>query len=323
MSGAREPLSHTADRLRIVFAGTPDFAVPTLERLHARGCAIDLVLTQPDRPSGRGRKPAASPVKQAAKTLGLDIAQPERLTDSRLLEQWGAAPDLVVVVAYGLLLPAWMLRWPRLVCLNLHASLLPRWRGAAPIQHAILADDAQTGVCVMRMETGLDRGPVYAASRVAIAPRESAGDLHDRLAVLGADLLDEVLPRICDASLMPKPQDDALATFAPKIAKGDAVLDWRQSAARLERQVRAYDPWPVAEARAAGGLRLRIWEAEAVGGDPGGAPGTVIVATAAGIEIAAADGRLRVLRLQAPGAKVMDAAAYLAAHRIDGVRFGP
>lgn len=321
MSGAPEPPAPLRPPFRIAFAGTPEFAVPTLQRLHALGDELSLVLTQPDRPAGRGRKPAASPVKQAAAVLGLRIAQPAKLREPALLDEWGFTPDLVVVVAYGLLLPSWMLAWPRIASINLHASLLPRWRGAAPIQHAILAGDAETGVSVMRMEAGLDRGPIYATAAVPIEPRASAGRLHDRLAALGADLLGQVLPRICDGSLRAVPQDDAHATSAPKLRKSDAALDWRLPAARLERQVRAYDPWPVAEAHTDDGRRLRIWQAEALADDSGAEPGAIVAASAAGIDVATGDGVLRLQRIQAPSSIIMEAAAYLAAHRLDGVRF--
>jgi methionyl-tRNA formyltransferase len=214
-----------------------------------------------------------------------------------------------------------MLAWPRIASINLHASLLPRWRGAAPIQHAILAGDAETGVSVMRMDAGLDRGPVYATAAVAIEPGVSAGQLHDRLADLAADLLEQVLPQICDGTLRPVPQDDALATLAPKIDKADAPLDWRLPAARLERQVRAYDPWPVAEACTEDGRRLRIWGAEALPETAAAEPGAVVATSAAGIDVATGDGVLRLQRIQPPSSVIMDAAAYLAAHRLDGARF--
>jgi methionyl-tRNA formyltransferase len=307
--------------IRIVFAGTPEFAVPTLRRLHARGADLRLVLTQPDRPAGRGRKSAGSPVKRAAEALGLTVAQPSALRDPGLLSSFGAAPDVVVVVAYGQLFPGWMLAWPGVACINLHASLLPRWRGAAPIQYAILAGDAETGVSVMRMEAGLDRGPVYATAAVAVEPDESAGQLHERLAVLGADLLADVLPRIREGGLKPTPQDDSRASYAPKVGKSDARLDWELAADRLARQVRAYNPWPVAETRMADGRRLRVWRARALPAAAPGQPGTVIRAGPAGIDVATGDGLLRLEQVQPASSKVMDAGAYLAAHRLDGVRF--
>jgi methionyl-tRNA formyltransferase len=318
LTGTRKPPEAP---IRIVFAGTPEFAVPTLRRLHADGAEISLVLTQPDRPAGRGRRSTESPVKQAAQALGLTVTQPSNLRDPDLLSSFGNAPDLVVVVAYGLLLPGWMLAWPRAACINLHASLLPRWRGAAPIQHAILAGDLETGVSVMRMEAGLDRGPVYASTSVAIEPAESAARLHERLALLGAELLADVLPRLLDGGLTPVPQDDSVASYAPKLGKSNAGLDWDLAADLLARQVRAYNPWPVAEARTVDGLRLRIWKARALRTTAPGPPGTVVATGPAGIDVATGAGVLRLEHVQPPSSKVMDASAYLAAHRLDGVRF--
>ena len=307
--------------MRIAFAGTPAFAVATLERLHGAGTAVELVLTQPDRPSGRGRKLAASPVKHAAQTLGLAYEQPAALTDPRVLERWPRAPDLLVVVAYGLVLPGWMLAWPRAGCVNLHASLLPRWRGAAPIQRAILAGDAETGVSLMRMEAGLDRGPVYAAAPTPIGARETAGELEARLAVLGADLVSEWLARIAAGSARPVPQDDARATRAPKIEKSAAPLDWRKAAEDLERQVRAFNPRPVAEARTRDGRRVRIWQACALEGAARAEPGTILAAGRAGIDVAAGRGALRLEIVQPPGGRPMGAGAYLAAHDLGGPAF--
>lgn len=309
------------DPARIAFAGTPEFAVPALERLAASGASIELVLTQPDRRSGRGRKLTASPVKHAAERLGLSVAQPATLRTPELAASWPAAPDVLVVAAYGLLLPQWLLDWPRCACVNVHASLLPRWRGAAPIQHAILAGEAETGVSIMRMEAGLDTGPVYAARPVGIDPDMTAGRLHDVLAELGAALLAEVLPGILAGSLVPKPQDDASATWAGKIAKADARLDFNMSAAELERRVRAFNPWPVAEAGLTDGRRLRIWRAAAIDAEAGAPPGTILAAEAQGIDVATGDGLLRIERVQVPSAAAMDAGAWLAAHRLEGASF--
>lgn len=305
----------------IAFAGTPEFAVPTLERLVAGGAVVDPVLTQPDRPSGRGRVPSASAVKRAAAAHGLRVEQPARLADPAVLERLGPRPDLLVVVAYGVLLPQWALDWPRRVAVNLHASLLPRWRGASPIQHAILAGDARTGVSLMQMTAGLDRGPVYASAETAIGPRETAGELHDRLAALGAQLLVTALPDLVAGKLVPKPQNEAGACYARKIEKADARLDWRAPASELARRVRAFNPWPVAEATLTDGRRLRIHAAvshETAGGEP---PGTIVAAGPRGIEVATGSGTLRLERVQPPSGKVMDAAAYLAGQRLDGVAF--
>ena len=311
---------------RIAFAGTPEFAVPTLRALAASGAAIPLVLTQPDRPAGRGRKLTPPPVKHAAAELGLRVAQPPSLAEASLPVEWGlrdAPPDLLLVVAYGLLLPEWMRRWPRAGCVNVHASLLPRWRGAAPIQHAILAGDPVSGVSLMRIEAGLDTGAVYATRETPIGPGETAASLHDRLAALGAALVIDALPRILDGTLEPVEQDDAASTHAPKIGKRDARLDFRQPAAALARRVRAFNPWPVAFAAGSDGRVIRVFEASVLPAPGGGGhgPGKIVATGRAGIDVMTADGVLRLERVQPPGARVMDAAAYLAAHRLDGVTF--
>ncbi|HEX7079798.1 MAG TPA: methionyl-tRNA formyltransferase [Gammaproteobacteria bacterium] len=312
---------------RIVFAGTPDFAVPSLRALAASGAEIPLVLTQPDRPAGRGRRLSPPPVKRAAAELGLRVAQPEALSDASAPEAWGLAderPDLMLVVAYGLLLPRWARDWPRLGCVNVHASLLPRWRGAAPIQHAILGGDAVTGVTLMRIEAGLDSGPIYAARETPIGADETAGELHDRLAELGAALAAETLPRILAGTIEPIPQDDTAKTYAPKLDKRDARLDWRAPAIDLARRVRAFNPWPVAYTVADDGRVIRILAAAARPAAPEAeriAPGRIVAAGRDGIDVATGEGVLRLLRIQPPSSRVMDAAAYLAAHRLDGVTF--
>jgi methionyl-tRNA formyltransferase len=306
---------------RVVFAGTPEFAVPSLRRLAESDLRVAGVLTQPDRPAGRGRRLTASPVKIVAQSLGLAVRQPASLRDPALLGELGHAPDLLVVVAYGLLLPQRLLDWPRLGCINLHASLLPRWRGAAPIQHAILEGDAVTGVSLMQIVRELDAGPVYAQRSLPIGSREIAGGLHDRLAELGAALLAATLPQILDGDLEAVPQREDLVTYAPKIAKSDAPLDWHAAAYELERRVRAFNPWPVAEARLSDGRRLRVWQAEALADDSAVAPGTIVAAGAAGIDVATGDGVLRLTRVQPPSARVLDVEAYLAAHVLGGVSF--
>ncbi len=305
---------------RIAFAGTPDFAVPALRAVVATGARVPLVLTRPDRPAGRGRRLTAPPVKQAALELGLPLGQPATLrapTDLPL----GERPDLMVVVAYGLLLPRKWLDWPRLGCINLHGSLLPRWRGAAPIQRAVLAGDSQTGISVMQMDEGLDTGPVHLARATPIGARETAGELHDRLAALAAETLVEALTGVLHGTSVPTPQDAALATLAPKIAKSEAILDWRDPAVQLERRVRAFNPKPVAEARLSDGRRLRVFEAEAVAAQPRAAAGTIVGVGRAGIEVATGDGVLRLIKVQPPSGRVMDAEAYLAAHSVSGVAF--
>ena len=306
---------------RIAFAGTPEFAVPTLEALATSGADITLVLTQPDRPAGRGRQLAASPVKLAAAARALRVAQPPSLKGSSALGDLGPPPDLLVVVAYGLLLPLQMLTWPRLGCVNLHASLLPRWRGAAPIQHALLARDAVTGVSLMRIERGLDTGAVYLTRSTPIGARETAGELHDRLATLAAEVLADALPGLLAGELSPLPQQESLATHAPKITKADAVLDWRRGALELDARVRAFDPWPVAETHLEDGTRLRVWRAEPLPGQAAARPGAIVRAGASGIDVATGAGVLRVTQVQPPSGRVMAASAYLAAHPLDGAAF--
>ncbi len=308
-------------RARIAFAGTPELAVPALQELVTSGVDVPLVLTQPDRPAGRGRRLAPSPVKRAAQLLGLRVEQPADLEDEHQLDTWGPPPAVLVVVAYGLLLPQWLLDWPGLSCVNVHASLLPRWRGAAPVQHAILAGDRDTGVSIMRMESGLDRGPVYATRSLEIKAQETAGQLHDRLAELGATALGEVLPDILDGSRAAQEQDHRQATYAGKIKKADAPLDWRLTAVTLERRVRAFSPWPVAEAKLTDGRRLRIWRAESLQSHIDASPGTIIAAQGSGIDVATGAGVLRLHRLQPPSSIEMDAAAYLAAHSLEDVSF--
>lgn len=303
---------------RLAFAGTPEFAVPALRMLIEAGAAIVSVHTQPDRPAGRGRRLTASPVRQLAGAHGIAVLQPTRLDAAARAALPLERPDVLVVVAYGLLLPQWMLDWPRLAAVNLHASLLPRWRGASPIQQAILAGDRETGVSLMRVAPALDTGPVYAQVATPVAGKETAGELHDRLAGLGAELLAAQLPRILDNVLEPEPQIEAQACYAPKIDKHDARLDWQEPADLLARRVRAYNPWPVAEAATPAGERLRIFTAEALAGSAGGAPGTVVATGPDGIDVATGDGRLRCVEVQSPGGRRMSASAWLAAHSIDG-----
>jgi len=230
----------------------------------------------------------------------------------------GERPDLMVVVAYGLLLPRAWLEWPRRGCINLHASLLPRWRGAAPIQRAVLAGDAETGISVMQMDAGLDTGPVHLKRATPIGVRETAGELHERLAVLAAEALLEALQKVLDGTSVPTPQDDSRATLAPKLAKSEAALDWRAPAGQLERQVRAFCPWPVAEAQLTDGRRLRVFAAEALAGPVGLAAGAIVAAGRHGIDVATGDGVLRLRKIQPPSGRVMEASAYLGAHSLEG-----
>ncbi len=284
--------------------GSAAFAVPALEALARSGQAIPLVLTQPPRPAGRGMSERRTPVHTAAERLGLPVATPATLREPGEQERLRAlAPDLVVVAAYGLLLPEAVLAVPRLGCLNLHASLLPRWRGAAPIQRAILAGDRETGVCLMRMEKGLDTGPVYACRRTSIGPRETAGALHDRLATLAAELLLEMLPAIAAGTANPTPQPAEGVTYAAKIGPADQRLDFARAAVELDRQIRALSPTPGAWCLARG-ERLLVLEAEPVEG-PKGAPGEVVGLP---LTVACGEGALALRRVQRAGRKAMSAA---------------
>ncbi|MGN2253184.1 methionyl-tRNA formyltransferase [Frateuria sp. GZRe12] len=298
--------------MRIIFAGTPEFSVPCLEACRASGAQVVAVYTQPDRPAGRGRKLAPSPVKQAALAAGLPVEQPESLKSAQAQATLAAyAPDLMVVVAYGLILPRKVLAIPGLGCWNVHASLLPRWRGAAPIQRAILAGDAESGVDLMRMEAGLDTGPVLLERCTPIGPDETGGTLHDRLSMLGADVLAEGLRRtLVGETLTPTPQPDEGVTYAHKLEKAEAKLDFARPAIELERTVRAFDPWPVAEGAIAG-ESVRIWGAQAVDRVHNATPGDVLAASRDGIELACGEGALRVIALQRPGGKRITAADYL------------
>jgi methionyl-tRNA formyltransferase len=309
---------------RILFAGTPEFAVPCLTALTDGpddvGIEVVGVYTQPDRPAGRGRKLAASPVKQAALDRGLPVLQPQTLRDKETQAQLSALDaDLMVVVAYGLLLPKRVLAAPRLGCVNVHASLLPRWRGAAPIQRAILAGDSQTGVTIMGMEAGLDTGPMFLTHATPIAPRETGGSLHDRLCLIGAQALMEALPGILAGTLTAIPQGDTGALYAKKLLKEEAIIDWSGPTLDIDRQVRAFDPWPVAETRL-GEASLRIWAAEPLTDAPPGGlvPGSVVNTSKVGIEVVTGDGVLRITRLQLPGKRPMTAAEFLNAHNLTG-----
>ncbi len=312
-------------RLSLVFAGTPEIAVPCLRALCEAGHRIAAVYTQPDRPAGRGRKLQQSPVKTLAQTLDLPVRQPESLKRNppAVRELAALRADLMVVVAYGLILPKTVLAAPRLGCINVHTSLLPRWRGAAPIQRAIQAGDTESGVCIMGMEPGLDTGPVYLRLETPIGPRETGGTLHDTLADLAPRALLEALPGIADGTRVPQPQDPALATYAHKIAKDEAAIDWTRPAPDIERLVRAFDPWPVAQTRL-GADWVRIWSAQAEPQEcPAGAePGTVLAADRDGIVVATGNGVLRILKLQPPGKRSMSAADFCNARRLDGIRLG-
>lgn len=301
--------------MRIVFAGTPEFAVSSL-RAAARHHEVVAVYTQPDRPAGRGRGLAPSPVKLEAVARGIPVYQPESLKEEAAQQQLrDLQPDLMVVVAYGLILPKAVLTIPTHGCWNVHASLLPRWRGAAPIQRAIQAGDATTGVCLMQMEAGLDTGPVLLHQELPIAATDTGGQLHDKLAELGAQVLSDGLG-LLRAGIKPiaRPQPEQGVTYAHKLDKAEARLDWAQDADALARTVRAFNPWPIAEAALAG-ERVRIHGAVAVDVDHGQAPGTVLAAGREGIDIACGQGALRLRVLQREGGKAITAADYLNARR--------
>jgi methionyl-tRNA formyltransferase len=304
--------------MRIVFAGTPEFAVPSLRAAAQRGEVV-AAYTQPDRPAGRGRGLQASPVKLEALQRGIPVLQPETLRTQLSRDALRALqPDLMVVVAYGLLLPQSILDIPKYGCWNVHASLLPRWRGAAPIQRAIEAGDSDTGVCLMQMEKGLDTGPVLLSQRLSIGADETGGQLHDRLAVLGAQVLADGLG-LLRAGMKPVavPQPDAGATYAHKLDKAEARLDWTQPADVLARKVRAYQPWPVAEAQLAG-ERVRIHAAGALPLAHDAAPGTVLLARREGIDVACGEGALRLTRVQRDGGRPVAVADYLNARPLAG-----
>ena len=315
-------------RLRLGFAGTPEFAVPALDAL-AAAHGICAVFTQPDRPAGRGRSLHASPVKSRAAELRLPVHQPLSFKSPEALQILrDLSLDVLVVVAYGLILPRAALESPSLGCINIHASLLPRWRGAAPIQRALLAGDAKTGITIMRMEEALDTGPVLAARELEIGARDTAQVLHDRLSRLGAELIVDTLGELELGRVHETPQPPGGHTYAAKIDKAEALIDWRLDALQIGRQIRAFNPWPVAETRFHG-AQIRIWEAELcesparILGEATAAPvpGTVLAAAEEGIDVACGRGTLRILRLQLAGRKPLAAREFIQGRKLDGERF--
>jgi methionyl-tRNA formyltransferase len=311
--------------MRVVFAGTPEFAAVALDALLRAGFTVPLVLTQPDRPAGRGMKLQASAVKQRAVAAGIPVAQPQGLKlDGKYAADAAAArealiaadADVMVVAAYGLILPQWVLDTPRRGCLNIHASLLPRWRGAAPIHRAIEAGDAETGITIMQMDTGLDTGAMCVVERLEIRPDDTTATLHDRLAVLGGRLVVEALEMAACGGLPQTPQPSEGVTYAHKIEKAESAIDWRRPAAEIERRLRAFDPFPGGSA-SLGSETVKVWRAELADGH--GAPGEVI---APGPVVACGEGALRLTELQRAGGKRVPAAAFLQARPIAvGERF--
>lgn len=319
--------------MRVVFAGTPDFARVALQRLHAAGFALPLVLTQPDRPAGRGMKLQPSPVKQFALEHGIAVAQPRSLRlDGKFPDEAAAAraaleearADVMVVAAYGLILPQWVLDLPRLGCLNIHASLLPRWRGAAPIHRAIEAGDAETGVTIMQMDAGLDTGAMLLKERVRIAADDTTATLHDKLALLGGRLVVEALEIAACGGFTPEAQPAEGVTYAHKIEKAEAAIAWSQAADAIERRIRAFDPFPGASAQLRGET-VKLWRARAVmQGRASAAPGTIVAVDEHGIGVACGEGRLEITELQRPGGKRLPAADFLRGFPLEpGERFEP
>ena len=299
--------------MRAVFFGTSEFAVPTLRALTASPVEVVAVFTQPDRPSGRGRRLTPPPVKACATDAGLPVLQPERI---RAADVADSRPDVGIVAAYGQILSRKLLGVPRLGLLNLHPSLLPRWRGAAPIQRALLEGDAETGVCVMRVAPELDAGAVLARRSLPIGPRDTSGALHDKLAALGAEQMVATLLALEKGDVVEEPQDESLVTYAEKLQKDEAKLDWRMTAVRLDRLIRGLNPWPVAETSWPGITSgpVRIWRAWPVPEGSGGAAGEVLgpgeSPEGAGIRVAAGEGELVILEIQPPGKKKMDGGAF-------------
>lgn len=302
--------------LRIVFAGTPEFAATALQAILGAGFDVIGAYCQPDRPAGRGREIKPGPVKQLALDHGIPVYQPLSLREANAQAELAALqPDLMVVAAYGLLLPQAVLDIPRLGCINIHGSLLPRWRGAAPIQRAILAGDQETGITIMQMDKGLDTGAMLYKVATPITATQTASQLHDQLAILGGEAMVAVLSRLLAGNmLVPEPQNDAEATYAAKLSKEEAVIDWQRPARELALQVRAFNAWPVAHTLLAG-QNLRVWQAAALPDHSNAAPGTILRADAEGLAVATGDGVLRLEIIQLPGGKPLPVAALLHARQ--------
>lgn len=318
---------NSPDNLRVVYAGTPDFAVPALKALHASGYTIAAVYTQPDRPAGRGRKVKPGPVKQAALDLGLPVEQPVNFKEPESIARLESfAADVLVVAAYGLILPKAVLDLPRHGCLNIHASLLPRWRGAAPIQRALLAGDATSGASIMVMEEGLDTGPVIATCEIPLHADMTAAELHDRVAEEGAEALVAVLPAWCRGEQQAIPQNDADVTYAEKLQKPEATIDWAEPALNIQRKVMAFNPWPVAQSAFDAERMLRIWKSsipsentltELHQAQPDVAPGSLQVVASERLFVMCGDGLLELLEVQLPGRKAMPVTDFLKSNQVD------
>lgn len=309
--------------MKIIFAGTPPFSVPALQALTAAGHEIALVLTQPDRPAGRGMKTTVGAVKLLAQQRKFPLLQPYSLKQAEFHAQLAAiGADIMVVAAYGLILPSAVLNIPRLGCLNIHASLLPRWRGAAPIQRAILAGDRETGITIMQMDQGLDTGAILLQRSIAIVRDDTAQTLHDKLALLGAPCIVEALARLQQERLSAIPQNEAVARYAPKLQKDEAEIDWQLSAQSISQAVRAFNPRPGACSQVRG-IHMKVWQAS-VSGDTAGEPGEIVAASRDGIVVVCGEGSLILEIVQKSAGKKLTAAQFLTGHPLHpGDRFEP
>ncbi|MGY6277757.1 methionyl-tRNA formyltransferase [Methylomonas sp. MgM2] len=307
--------------MKIVFAGTPEFAVPTLRALLDSPYEVCAVYTQPDRPAGRGRKLTASPIKQLALANQIPVFQPENFKAPEALSQLQSMDaDLMVVVAYGLILPQAVIDAPRLACINIHGSLLPRWRGAAPIHRALMAGDEKTGVTIMKVVKKLDAGDMLLKVECPISKNDTSSALHDRLAEMGAEALIRVVEQYQNGDVRPEPQDEALVTYAHKLEKQEAVLDWKLSAVELDRKIRGLNAWPVAQTRFKGEV-LRVWNSALTDRSLSAEPGTIDTGQHT-LDVATGDGVIRLLEVQMPGGKRIAGKDFLNAHAADGVKLG-